>query len=63
MAESETAAALRRAARRAAYHLLRAAVEGVKALEAFVDELAAVGRDGNEGEDDDPPRRERIDVE
>jgi hypothetical protein len=29
----------------------------------FVDELAAVGRDGHEGEDDDPPGRERIDVE
>lgn len=62
MVESETAAALRRAGRRAAFHLLRAAVESLKALEVFVDELSGVGR-GEAGESDDPPRRERIDVE
>ncbi len=43
--ESETAAALRRAARRALFHLMRAGVEGLKAIEAVVDELARVGKE------------------
>jgi hypothetical protein len=43
--ESETAAALRRAGRRALFHLMRAGVEGLKALEAVVDELARVGKE------------------
>lgn len=60
MTESETAAALRRAVRRAGFHLLRAALESVKALEAFVDEMA---RAGDEKEDDGAPGRVRIDVE
>ena len=50
MAESETGAALRRAAKKAAFHLLRAALEGVKAIEVFVDELGTVGR----GDKSDP---------
>lgn len=43
--ESETAAALRRAGKRALFHLLRAGVEGLKAIEAVVDELARVGKE------------------
>jgi hypothetical protein len=43
--ESETSAALRRAAKRALFHLARAGVEGLKALEAVVDELARVGKE------------------
>jgi hypothetical protein len=46
--ESETAAALGRAGRRALYHLMRAGVEGLKALEAIVDELARVGKDAED---------------
>ena len=58
-AESETAAALRRAGRRALFHLMRAGVEGLKALEAIVDELARVGKEpeGNS------PSATRIEVE
>ncbi|MFP3915912.1 MAG: hypothetical protein ACLFWM_13620 [Actinomycetota bacterium] len=63
MTDSETSAALRRAARRAAFHLLRAGLEGVRALEAFIDELAKVGRDDGPGEDQKGPERVRIDVE
>jgi hypothetical protein len=48
--ESETAAALRRAGQRALFHLMRAGLEGLKALEAVVDELARVGRDPEESE-------------
>lgn len=43
--ESETAAALRRAGQRALIHLMRAGLEGLKALEAVVDELARVGKE------------------
>lgn len=65
MADSETAAALRRAGRRALFHLLKAGVEGLKALEVIVDELGRVGHDhdGEDGEGGDGPRRVRIDVE
>ena len=45
MSESETAAALRRAGKRALFHLIRAGVEGLKAIEAVVDELAQVGKE------------------
>lgn len=56
--ESETAAALGRAGRRALYHLMRAGVEGLKALEAVVDELARVGKEA-----EDVPSSTRIEVE
>lgn len=60
--ESETAAALKRAGVRAAFHLLRAGVETLKAVEALVDELAKVGSDrGDDREAGDPPVR--IEVE
>jgi hypothetical protein len=58
MSESETAAALRRAGKRALFHLMRAGVEGLKAIEAVVDELAQVGK-----EPDDRPSSTRIEVE
>jgi hypothetical protein len=45
VSESETAAALRRAGKRALFHLMRAGVEGLKAIEAVVDELARVGKE------------------
>jgi len=56
--ESETAAALKRAGRRALFHLMRAGVEGLKAIEAVVDELAQVGK-----EPDDERSSTRIEVE
>jgi hypothetical protein len=58
--ESETLDALRRAGKRAAYHLALAGVEGLKALSAVLDELARVGRDGDA---DEGPDRQRIDVQ
>lgn len=36
-------AALAKAGRRVVYHLLRAAIEGVKAIEAVIDEVGRVG--------------------
>jgi hypothetical protein len=47
--ESDTLAALRRAGKRAIYHLAMAGVEGLKALQAVVDELANIDRDDPEG--------------
>ena len=58
MSESETAAALRRAGKRALFHLIRAGVEGLKAIEAVVDELARVGKELEDG-----PPATRIEVE
>ncbi|HUP17359.1 MAG TPA: hypothetical protein VM848_15065 [Acidimicrobiia bacterium] len=58
MSESETAAALRRAGKRALFHLMRAGVEGLKAIEAVVDELARVGKETEDG-----PSATRIEVE
>ncbi len=43
--ESETLAALRRAGRRAAVHLLRAAIEALRAFEVLVEELSRIGED------------------
>lgn len=63
MADSETAAALGRAARRAAFHLLRAGIEGLKALEAVVDELAKVGRTEDGCDDSGDGRPVHINVE
>jgi hypothetical protein len=61
--ESETAAALRRATRRAVFHLLKAGVESLRAVEAFVDELARVGHQGASDGDSEAPSRVRIDIE
>ena len=44
MSDSDAVAALKRAGVRAVYHLLRAGVESLKAVEAVVDELARAGR-------------------
>jgi hypothetical protein len=44
MAESETLNAVKRAGSRMVYHLLRAGVESLKAVEALVDELGKVGK-------------------
>lgn len=61
-AEFETVAALKRAGMRAAFHLLRAGVEGLKAVEAIVDELGKVGTAQQEN-GDDPDGPVRIEVE
>lgn len=58
MTESETLEALRRAGKRFTYHLAMAAVEGLKAVSAVLDELATVGKP------EEPAKtRQRIDVE
>ncbi len=56
----EVVSAAGRAGKRVLIHLLQAAIEGVKAVEAVIDEFANLGEnyDGN-----DKPETERIDVE
>ena len=51
----------RRAGKRALIHLIQAAIEGVKAVEAVIDEIANMRQND---EDSDPAgRTERIEVE
>jgi len=49
-----------RAGRRAVYHLLQAAIEGLKAVEAVIEELGNIGDKDDEDTDD---TRARIEVE
>ena len=58
--QTEAMQALSRAGRRVVYHLLRAAIEGLKAVEAEIEEV------GNIGDNDDETAvntRTRIEVE
>ena len=59
MSESETINAVKRAGSRVVYHLLRAGVESLKAVEALVDELGKVGRQ----DDPPPPDQGRVRIE
>jgi hypothetical protein len=58
--QSEAMQALSRAGRRAAYHLLQAVIEGLKAVEAVIEE---VGRIGDEDGADETGTRTRIEIE
>ena len=60
--QSATVAALSRAGRRAAYHMLQAAVEGLKAVEAIIEEIGGIGDDGDH-HDGDESIRQRIEIE
>ena len=52
--------ALARAGRRAMYHLLQAAVEGLKAVEAVIEELSSIGENEENKAD---TTRTRIEIE
>lgn len=58
--QSEAMQAFGRAGRRAAYHLLQALVEGLKAVEAVIEE---VGRIGDDDDPDSTGTRTRIEIE
>ncbi len=59
--QSEAVQALGRAGRRVVYHLLQAVIEGLKAVEAVIEEVGNIG-DKNDG-DDPTSTRTRIDIE
>lgn len=58
--QSDAVQALGRAGRRATYHLLQAVIEGLKAVEAVIEELGNIGED-DEGEQ--ARTRKRIEIE
>lgn len=60
--QSQTVAALGRAGRRAVYHLLQAAVEGLKAVEAVIEEIGGIGDDVDQDETG-TSTRQRIEIE
>lgn len=57
--QSDALQALGRAGRRVVYHLLQAAIEGLKAIEAVIEEVGSIG----EHNDDEQAPRTRIEVE
>lgn len=63
MSDSETVNAVKRAGSRVIYHLLRAGVEGLKAVEALVDELGKVGHPETPDEPPGSGGRVRIDLD
>ena len=63
MSDSETVNAVKRAGSRVIYHLLRAGVEGLKAVEALVDELGKVGQTEQPDESTGSGGRVRIDLD
>jgi hypothetical protein len=59
---SPTMAALGRAGRRVAFHMIQAAIEGLKAVEAVIEEIGGIGDRGDHDEADSD-RRQRIEIE
>lgn len=63
MAESETLNAMKRAGSRVVYHMLRAGVESLKAVEALVDELGKVGKPQGDAVHEEPESGGRVRIE
>jgi len=61
-AQSPTVAALSRAGRRVVYHMIQAAIEGLKAVEAVIEEVGGIG-DERDHDDADSGSRQRIEIE
>ena len=59
---SPTVVALSRAGRRVAFHMVQAAIEGLKAVEAVIEEIGALG-DRDDQDDADHRRIQRIEIE
>ena len=59
--QSPAVAAMSRAGRRVAYHLMQAAVEGLKAVEAVIEEIGNIGDETDQN--DDGSARQRIEIE
>lgn len=60
--QSQTVAALSRAGRRAAFHMIQAAIEGLKAVEAIIEEIGGIGAD-TDHHDGQASNRQRIEIE
>ena len=57
-----TRAALGRAGRRVAFHMIQAAIEGLKAIEAVFEEIGGIG-DGDDHHGGESSQRQRIEIE
>lgn len=60
--QSPTVAALSRAGRRVVYHMIQAAIEGLKAVEAVIEEIGGIGHEGDH-HDAESSRRRKIEIE
>lgn len=61
--QSSARAALGRAGRRVVYHMIQAAIEGLKAIEAVIEELGGIGDVGDENGNEKPSHVQRIEIE
>jgi hypothetical protein len=60
--QSPTVTALSRAGRRVAFHMMQAAIEGLKAIEAVIEEIGAISDEPHQDESRSSGR-ERIEIE
>lgn len=60
--QSPTMSALSRAGRRASIHLIQAVVEGLKAVEAVIEEIGGIA-DRGDHHDGDKNQKQRIEIE
>ena len=60
--QSPTRAALSRAGRRVAFHMIQAAIEGLKAVEAVIEEIGGIASDGDHHERESD-QLQRIEIE
>jgi Mg2+/Co2+ transporter CorC len=60
--QSPTVAALTRAGKRVAYHMIQAAVEGLKAIEAVIEEIGGIADEGDH-DDAESSKRQRVEIE
>ena len=58
--QSPTVAAMNRAGRRIVCHMMQAAVEGLKAVEAVIEEMGSIGDEKDQN--DDRTARQRIEI-
>ena len=61
MDPSPAMTAVGRASRRAVYHLIQAGIEGLKAVEAVIEEIGAIGDEGDHH--DQASDRQNIEIE
>ncbi|HEX9848837.1 MAG TPA: hypothetical protein VGB33_10520 [Acidimicrobiia bacterium] len=54
--------ALSRAGRRVVFHMIQAAIEGLKAIEAVIEEIGAIGDEGDQ-DDAEMSDRQQIEIE
>lgn len=61
--QSPTMSALSRAGRRVAFHMIQAAIEGLKAVEAVIDEIGGIRTHGDHHDAEESSKRQRIEIE